>query len=42
MNVAEAISLIEAGDFEPVLAAGTGPDGAALREALAERARAVR
>ena len=42
MNVAEAISLIEAGDFEPVLAAGTGPDGAALRTALAEKARAVR
>ena len=42
MNVAEAISLIEADDFAPVLTAGTGPDGAALRAALAEMARAVR
>lgn len=34
--------MIEAGDFAPVLTAGTGSDGAALREALAEKARAVR
>ena len=42
MNVEEALLLIEKGDYEPVLEAGTGHDGAALRAALAERARSVR
>ncbi len=42
MDVGEAVSRLEAGDYAAVIAAGDGPDGAALREALAERARAVR
>ena len=42
MDVGSEIDCIERGEYEPVLAAGMGPDGAALRDALAERARAVR
>ena len=42
MDVGEAVSRLEAGDYAAVIAAGDGPGGAALRETLAERARAVR
>ena len=42
MNATEAISQIEAGEYAAVIAAGEGPDGAALRDALAERAREER